>query len=64
MCPSGWIFESTSDYNVCFTVSGGFLLLAGLISCLVDVIKRRREAKAEVIIARKNAFQLIIILSI
>lgn len=41
---NGWIFESTSDYNVCFMVSGGFLLLAGLISCLVDIIKRRRAA--------------------
>lgn len=37
-------------------VSGGFLLLAGLISCLVDVIKRRREAKAEVILSRKMPF--------
>lgn len=44
---NGWIFESTTDYNTCFTVSGGFLLLAGLISCVVDVLKRRRTAAAK-----------------
>ena len=38
---NGWIFEAT-DYNICFYVSGGFLLVAGLISCVVDVLKRRQ----------------------
>merc|ERR1712241_621170 len=41
---NGWIFEATRDYNVCFSVSGGFLLVAGLISCLVDILKRRQHA--------------------
>ena len=39
----GWIFEATEQYNVSFFVSGGFLLLAGLISCLVDLLKRKRD---------------------
>lgn len=39
---NGWIFEATNSYNFSFFVSGGFLLVAGLISCLVDVLKRRR----------------------
>ena len=42
--PSGWIFEATTDYKVCFSVSGGFLLVAGLISCGVDILKRRQQA--------------------
>merc|ERR1719445_2407111 len=40
---NGWIFEATEQYNVSFFVSGGFLLLAGLISCLVDLLKRKRD---------------------
>lgn len=44
----GWIFEATRDYNICFSVSGGFLLLAGLISCGVDVLKRRQTSKLRV----------------
>merc|ERR1719412_2082817 len=40
---NGWIFEATRDYNICFSVSGGFLLLAGIISCGVDILKRKRD---------------------
>lgn len=40
---NGWIFESTSSYDVSFYVSGAFLLLAGIISCVVDLLKRRRD---------------------
>ena len=40
---SGWIFEGTNQYNVSFFVSGGFLLLAGMISCVVDLLKRKRD---------------------
>ena len=40
---SGWIFEGTNQYNVSFFVSGGFLLLAGIISCVVDLLKRKRD---------------------
>jgi len=40
---NGWIFEATNNYNFSFYVSGIFLLVAGLISCLVDVLKRRRS---------------------
>jgi len=42
---NGWIFEATSSYDFSFFVSGGFLMVAGLISCLVDVLKRRRSKK-------------------
>ena len=31
-----------------FFVSGGFLLLAGLISCLVDLLKRKRDRSFEI----------------
>jgi len=40
---NGFIFESTKNFDLSFYVSGGFLLVAGLISCLVDVLKRRRN---------------------
>jgi len=40
---NGWIFEWTNQYNVSFFVSGGFLLLAGIISCVVDLLKRKRD---------------------
>jgi len=40
---NGWIFEATNNYNFSFYVSGVFLLVAGLISCLVDFLKRRRN---------------------
>ena len=39
----GWIFEGTNQYNISFFVSGGFLLLAGIISCVVDLLKRKRD---------------------
>ena len=40
---SGWIFEATEQYNISFFVSGGFLMLAGIISCVVDLLKRKRD---------------------
>merc|ERR1711936_565533 len=40
---NGWIFEATKSYNFSFYVSGGFLLIAGIISCLVDLLKRKRD---------------------
>jgi len=40
---NGWIFEETKSYNFSFFISGAFLLVAGLISCLVDFLKRRRD---------------------
>merc|ERR1712192_198204 len=40
---NGWIFEWTNEYNISFFVSGGFLLLAGIISCGVDLLKRKRD---------------------
>merc|ERR1719431_1970150 len=43
---NGWIFEATSLYNVSFFVSGGFLLLAGVISCGVHLLKSRRDREA------------------
>jgi len=44
---TGLVFEATQSYNLSFYVSGSFLLLAGLISCLVDILKRRREKQAQ-----------------
>eukprot|EP00092_Neocalanus_flemingeri_P041880 GFUD01045614.1.p1 GENE.GFUD01045614.1~~GFUD01045614.1.p1 ORF type:complete len:717 (-),score=114.69 GFUD01045614.1:192-2342(-) len=41
---NGWIFEETKSYDFSFFVSGAFLLVAGLISCLVDFLKRRRDS--------------------
>merc|ERR550532_3662718 len=40
---NGWIFEATEQYNISFFVSGGFLMLAGIISCVVDLLKRKRD---------------------
>jgi len=45
---NGWIFEATNNYSFSFFVSGGFLLVAGLISCLVDLLSRRRNCKANI----------------
>jgi len=43
---NGWIFETTHSYDFSFFVSGAFLLVAGLISCLVDFLKRRKGKKS------------------
>jgi len=40
---NGMIFEATQTYSFSFYVSAGFLLVAGLVSCLVDILKRRRD---------------------
>ena len=58
--PSGWIFEATTDYKVCFSVSGGFLLVAGLISCGVDILKRRQQAAQSEAVIYHNAHKSLV----
>jgi len=45
---NGMVFEATQSFDLSFYVSGGFLMIAGLISCLVDVLKRRRDKNNEI----------------
>jgi len=41
---AGWVFEATESFDVSFYLSGGFLLISGLLTLLVDVLRRRRLA--------------------
>lgn len=53
---AGWVFEATESYDVSFFLSGGFLLLSGLLVLLVDVLRRRRmdaEDQKECVIDEK-----------
>lgn len=44
---SGMVFEATKSFDISFYASGGFLLIAALTSCLVDVLKRRKQKKLD-----------------